>query len=193
MRYCPHCGERVEPEDAYCFECGTALERSPAADRDQPRGRGKGQSRGRDHGREHGQEPATSPGQVESLTTLWVAAGLAALAVLEGVGAVLFADELAEQVQEFDFGGEITAGAIAAQGGLGIAVALAVAALCYYYYRQGYVDRRFFWGLVIAGVGGFFFGSAVSFLLIIGVGAYGLLVALRRGRSGNRPPRASRR
>jgi len=193
MRYCPHCGERVEPEDAYCFECGTALGAPPDADRDQPRGRE--QSGGRDRGREHGQaqEPATSPGQVESLTTLWVATGLAALAVLEGLGAVLFADELAEQVQEFGFGGEITAGAIAAQGGLGIAVALAVAALCYYYYRQGYVDRRFFWGLVIAGVGGFFFGSAVSFLLIIGVGAYGLLVVLRRDRSGNRPPRASRR
>ncbi|ERH09919.1 MAG: hypothetical protein J07HX64_01684 [halophilic archaeon J07HX64] len=66
-------------------------------------------------------------------------------------------------------------------------LALALIGLCVYYYRQGYVSRRFFWTLVGGGVVGILLGNAISFLLLLVVGGYGLLVVLRRDRSQDRP------
>jgi hypothetical protein len=233
MNHCPHCGERVDPEDAYCFECGTELtgrsegtdqqgrreqterhqrgadsqSRQPEADsRGRQRGRGgqnhgggrgqrarqPGDPQGRQRGREagYGQDTAQeTDSRAESLTTLWVAAALAALAIIENVSAVLFADEIVEFVEDSGFVSELSANTVAIQGGIGAVLALAVAGLCYYYYRQGYVDRRFFWGLIAGGVAGLLFGNAFSFLILIGVGAYGLLVVLKRDQSGGQPSR----
>lgn len=212
MDNCPHCGERVDPGDAYCFECGTELAGSPrgtdtAADRSHERQTG-GRTRehrggGRGHERrdrqERGQtqtdpEAESDSGKVESLRTLWVTLGLSILAVLETGETILRADANAEQAREASrdagFGEEtvdmITADILAAVGVLGLLVAVAVVVFCYRYYQRGYVSRRFFWGVIVAGVLALFLGVSTA-VLLIAAGAYGLLVVVRRDDSGGQP------
>lgn len=221
MQHCPHCGERVDPGDAYCFECGTELtgtdetgsqphdrdpgrsgqhrdqeseSRGPTRDRTRqqtasreqgPDPGGTGQAPGTDRPRERAQgrsrqQETAEHGGVESLTTLWVATGLAVVGTVENLSAVVFADDIVELVENSGFVDNLSAQTVAIQGGVGVVLSLLVAGLCLYYYRQGYVDRRFFWALVGGGVAGFLFGNAISFLVLIVVGAYGLLVVLRR-------------
>jgi hypothetical protein len=233
MKHCPHCGERVDPGDAYCFECGTELTvadnredrprgrelegtgghrgqdsdpqgrtrgrnggqgRARGGNRTQESPRGQGQQRGesRDQGRPRGPDPGYGEvnephGGVESLRTLWVAAALGVVAVVENLSAVLFADELVQFVEDSGFVDDLSTDTVVIQGGLGVALSLVVVGLCYYYYRQGYVDRRFFWGLIAGGIAGLLFGNAISFLILIAVGAYGLLVVLKRDKPGGRP------
>jgi hypothetical protein len=189
MNHCPRCGERVEPEDAYCFECGAELgdrqesetDRSPRETGRNPRRGDEYESRGRPA--RGTSEADSSQGQVESLTTLWIAGALAAVALVENVAAVLFADEIVQFVEDQGIIEGLSADTVALQGGIGAVLALALVGLCVYYYRQGYVDRRFFWTLVGGGVVGILLGNAISFLLLLVVGAYGLLVVLRRDRS----------
>jgi len=182
MNHCPHCGERVEPRDAYCFECGERLSgrQSGAAPRGRPRESGRHQRKKSGHNRS---------GRVQSLTTLWVAAGLAALALVESLGAILFADELVALVEDSEFRVEVSAETIVVSGGVGLVVAIGLSGLCAYYYRQGYVGRRFFWGLIAGGGIGILLGNAISFLILVVVGAYGLLVVVRRNRPEERPSR----
>lgn len=235
MNHCPHCGERVESRDAYCFECGTELgeasgeaagrrrsqdpdqqeaslgssrgesqyrnqQRAQGQYRDQSRHQRQGRPRGesqqpqprpRGRGAGYGQETVQTDagGGVESLTTVWVAAGLSVVALVESVSAILFADEVVSLVEDSGFGGEVSADVVAIGGGVGAVVALLTGGLCAYFYREGYVDRRFFWGLIAGGVAGLLFGNAFSFLILIGVGAYGLLVVLKRDQSGGQPSR----
>ena len=190
MNHCPRCGERVEPEDAYCFECGAELgdrqetetDRSPRETGRNPRRGDEYESRGRPERGAHGGSDSTQ-GQVESLTTLWIAGALAAVALVENAAAVLFADEIVQFVENQGIIEGLSADTVAVQGGVGAVLALALVGLCVYYYRQGYVNRRFFWTLVGGGVVGILLGNAISFLLLLVVGAYGLLVVLRRDRS----------
>jgi len=213
MNNCPHCGERVEPGDAYCFECGAQLVggvNGTNAGESANRGQTDDRARSRVQSREPRQSPpgqnsqdrphesggyrperrgADTSGQVRSLTTLWVAAGLAGLAVVESLGAIVFADELVSVVEDSGVGVELSADTIVASGGIGLVVALGLAGLCGYYYRQGYVERRFFWGLIVGGGIGVFLGNAISFLILIVVGAYGLLVVVKRDRPDQRPSR----
>ena len=253
MNHCPHCGERVEPRDAYCFECGEELSGGadgtdtnqgiagngegrprgesgepqgmpPGQDRppegqprseaqtgrenEAPAGQSRGQRRRSGGARETGGRPRENngyrqergeyrqegvqhetSGRVESLTTLWVAAGLSVLALVESLSVIVFADEVVGLVEDSGFGGEVSAETIAVTGGLGLVVALVLVGLCLYYYRQGYVERRFFWGLIVGGGVGLLFGSGISFLVLIVVGGYGLLVVLKRDRPGERPSR----
>lgn len=191
MRQCPNCGERVEDIDRYCFECGrplgsgddTAGQVAQEGLQSPPQGQPKEDEFVPDP--EEWNDPASlapakSRNRVDSLGTLWVAALATVTALLESASAIVFAEEYASQVAEFDFGTEITETAVLAQGIGGVIIALATAALCVYYYQQGVLDRRFFWGLLVAGVLGFLFGTAISFIVIFGIGAYGLLVVMRR-------------
>jgi len=203
MEYCPHCGERVDPDDAYCFECGTELDGSGGESERAQGHRGPGESERaqghrnpggsgssahgaannrRSRGRDPvtGQEPDGESGQVESLTTLWVTVALSVFAMLESAGTILTADQQVEQIESLladeEVPGWLTSDLFVVLGALGLVVAVATAGLCYRYYRQGYVDRRFFWGVVGAGVGLLVFGGGLSALLLIALGAYGLLV-----------------
>lgn len=227
MNSCPHCGERVEEADAFCFECGTKLHDdggppdrgadehadrvppgTPREQRDrtagdrrvehsprtrtaaQPGERGYGEGDRREYARGDPYERPTADkaAQVYSLTTLWIALAAGVLGALENLGVLLFADELADQMAELGFGDEITAQAIAIQGGLGLLVSFAIIGLCVYYYRQGALDRRFYWALIATGVLGFIVGAALSFLVPIVVGAYGLLVGLKRASGQDTAP-----
>lgn len=150
IQYCPQCGEQVREDDSFCFECGTPL------------------------------EPSDDGGsQTGKLGTLWAAVVVSVLAILENATAVLFPETLAEQSAEL-LGGETTLSqeVIVATGLIGIGICLAVLVLCYHYYQEESLDRRFFWGLIGGGVVGFFLGSAILFLVLVAIGAYGLLVAL---------------
>lgn len=195
MNHCPRCGERVEPEDAYCFECGTELGDRPegeGTDR-QRRETGRNPRRGDEYesrsrpGRGGYGDSNSSQGGVESLTTLWIAGVLAVVALIENVSVAIFADEIVGFVEDQGIIEGLSADTVALQGGLGAVLALALIGLCVYYYRQGYVSRRFFWTLVGGGVVGILLGNAISFLLLLVVGGYGLLVVLRRDRSQDRP------
>lgn len=194
MEQCPRCGETVDPGDAYCFECGTVLGES---DTEEGRHTGRG---GASRGQQASQQRAPTRAErsatgVESRTTLWIAVGLSLLSVLENGAIIVFADDLVAFIEDegLGFATDISAETIIAQGAVGLVVALGAVALCAYYYRAGRLDRRFFWGLVAIGVVGFFFGGGLSVVLLAVVGAYGLLVVLRRDRSDTQPTRGFER
>ncbi len=216
MEQCPHCGERVEPVDAYCFECGTALEASTEADGsrgptpERERGRGQRQTSRRESGRGQQRPPGaqgrvrepgsvtsdeSSQGGTESLTTLWVAAALSVVSVVENVAIIVFAGDIADFVETegTSLVDNVSAGDIAVQGGIGLVIAFGAVALCAYYYRQGVLDRRFFWALVGVGIGGLLLGGGLSVVLLAAVGAYGLLVVLRGSETEPQPARGVER
>ena len=209
MEQCPHCGERVEPVDAYCFECGTALgastegdgSRGPAPEQQHNRGREQisrrqqGQGQGPRQGSGGVTSGETSQSGVESLTALWVAAGLSVVSLIENIAIIVFAGDIADFVEAegTSFVGNVSAGDIAVQGGIGLVIAFGAVALCAYYYRQGILDRRFFWALVGVGIGGLLLGGGLSVVLLAAVGAYGLLVALRRDETDPQPTRSVER
>jgi len=143
IRYCPRCGQEVEPEDSFCLECGAELD--------------------------------PSGGTTSSLRTLWAAVLVAVFATLENVLKLVFADEMVEQAEQSGLGGDVGREALMQVSAIGILVALTVLTVCYYYYREGAVDGRFFWGLVVAGVVGVLLGGTLLILPLIGIGAYGLL------------------
>lgn len=191
MRQCPNCGERVEAVDRYCFECGTPLgsgdETAGQVAQREPTSAAQEQPPEDEFvpDPEQWNDPASlaeskSRDRVDSFGTLWVAALAAVGALLESASAIIFADEYASQVEQFGIGAEITRNAVMAQGVGGAIIALGIAGLCVYFYQQGGLDKRFFWGLILGGVLGFFFGAAISFVVIFGVGVYGLLVVMRR-------------
>ena len=70
-------------------------------------------------------------------------------------------------------------------GIFGLILAVAVLGTCIYYYRRGYVDRRFFWALVI--IGGIGVLANLFFISIVAIGAYGLLVVLKRAKKEPQP------
>jgi predicted nucleic acid-binding Zn ribbon protein len=143
IRYCPRCGQEVEPEDSFCLECGAELD--------------------------------PSGGTTSSPRTLWAAVLVAVFATLENVLKLVFADEMVEQAEQSGLGGDVGREALMQVSAIGILVALTVLTVCYYYYREGAVDGRFFWGLVVAGVVGVLLGGTLLILPLIGIGAYGLL------------------
>lgn len=149
MRYCPQCGQEVEPRDAYCFECGTAL--------------------GGGH-----------PNTISRLRTVWISLGLAALGVLESAMLLVMPGQIIQQADSFGFGTGLSESMVLAMGAFGLLISLSVGGLCFYYYSEGYVDRRFFWGILGAGVAGLLLAGGISFLLLIAVGIYGLVVFVRR-------------
>lgn len=114
-------------------------------------------------------------GQVRSLRTVAAGAVFAVLAAIENLTVVIYAEEWLELS---GFEDELSVGIMQAMGGFGLLIALGILGLCYYYYQEGYVERRFFVGLLVAGVVGILFAGALSFFVIIAIGAYGLLVTL---------------
>lgn len=115
-------------------------------------------------------------GQQSSLATVWAGGLLGVTGALESLALVLFAGEMVEVAESGGFGGDFSVGLLRVQGGFGLLLSVCVLGVCYYYYSQGYVEKRYFWGLILAGVVGFFFGAALSFLVLLGVGLYGLVV-----------------
>lgn len=149
MRYCPECGQEVEPADAFCFECGTELSGS-----------------GGD--------------QIHSLRTVWASLVIAVLGIIESAMLLIMPGEIAQQAESFGFGSSFSDSLLMVMGGIGLVISLAVIGLCAYYYSEGYVDKRFFWGIFAAGAIGLLFAGGISFLILIAIGVFGLGVFLRR-------------
>lgn len=149
MRYCPDCGQEVEPDDAFCFECGAQLEIEETA-------------------------------RVSSLGTVWAAGILAIVGLIESLVVVMAPETLLAEAEDVGLAPDLSPEVLMIMGTIGILVSLAVGALSYYYYQQGHVEKRFFWAIVGAGVFGILFAGGFSFFLLIAVGAYGLLVVMRR-------------
>lgn len=156
MRYCPQCGQRVEDEDAFCFECGEPLDGGSPGDR---------------HG--HGSRESVQT-RAQSPLSVGAAAVVSILGLLESLVLVFFPGALLTQAEEFGLEEELTETVLMITGGIGLVIALGMLGLSYYYYSQGYVDRQFFWVLTIGGVLGFLLASMVSFLILVAVGIYGL-------------------
>lgn len=150
MRYCPQCGQRVEEEDAFCFDCGAQLD--------------------------GGYDAQESRGNVTSLGTVWAAGILAIIAVVESLLILLYPQQALEAS---GFEDELSAEVLMITGGFGLLLALSLIGLAAYYYNEGYVEKQFFWGLIGIGLVGFLFGSAFSFLLVLIVGIYGMLAVVR--------------
>ncbi len=149
MRYCPKCGTRVEEEDAFCFECGATLDSSG------------------------GESDRT-----ESLTTVYGTVVFAVFGLLESLAFVFSPETFLEQAEEFGVGDGLTAEVLVVTGAIGVLLSLGVAALALYYYNQGFVEKQFFWALIITGVLGILFASMFSFLFIIIIGIYGLIFVI---------------
>ena len=168
MPYCPNCGHEVDETDRFCIECGQNLEAA-----------GTGQSR-ESEPRRGDTAPARAGGQTGARAPMtrgigWIPVGIAVISLLQSLYFVLSPEGV---IELGGFGDEITTDAIVFIGALGILSALAVVGLVVYYYRKGFVGRRYFWGLVVLGVVGFFFGGGATFLGLVLVGAYGLFSIL---------------
>jgi amino acid transporter len=195
MQYCPHCGERVEVGDRYCIECGTPL--GGEAEGAEGTGRTPGARNPAGHERDRnvprgGTDRLEMHSKVESFGTLWAAVAAGVLAVLESGGTLVLAlfYEQTLREQAADVGVESLPSdmtVFVATSAIGFVLAVVVLGLCGYFYREGYLDRRFYWGLVAAGAGGLLVAGTLTLLLAAIVGAYGLLVALR----GQNPPQGT--
>jgi hypothetical protein len=116
-----------------------------------------------------------SGGDTGSLRALWATVLVSVLAVLENVLKIVYADEILEQTEQSGIGGDPGREALMQVSAIGALVSLTVLTVCYYYYREGALDGRFFWGLILAGVVGVLLGGTLLSLPLVGIGAYGLL------------------
>lgn len=149
MRYCPKCGTRVEDEDAFCFECGATLDPSEA-----------------------------QSDQTESLTTVYATVVFAVFGLLESLAFVFSPETFIEQVEDVGLDAGLTPEMLVVTGTIGVLLSLGVAALALYYYNQGFVEKQFFWALIITGVLGLLFASMFSFLFVLIIGIYGLIFVM---------------
>ena len=166
MPYCPNCGQEVDETDRFCIQCGGELD-----------GRVGGGSH-HTHGEEvpAGTMSPRGPGTTEFGTgTLWGPVVVAALGILQSLYFIFAPDQI---ITAAGFGEELTTEIIVVTGVLGLLIAFSVLGLVYYYWNQGFADRRYFWALVGLGIAGFFLGGGVAFLVLVGIGAYGLLSVL---------------
>lgn len=120
----------------------------------------------------------SEPDQISSLKTAYGAGVLAVIGLFESLFFIFSPESILAQAEEFGLGDGLSAEMLMVTGGFGLFLSLVVGALCYYYYTLGYVDKRFFWTLIITGVLGFLFASMFSFLFVLGIGIYGLVFAL---------------
>lgn len=222
MPTCPHCGERVESADIYCFECGARLDEAddPVERGNRPTGaptrrtqsaeyepepeyghepadtgsrhtESRRKKTGRGHATSHQTPaPASQRTTVDSLRTLWAAAVAAVVMGLFQLVFIVAADEVAADLaEEFGEDAEIADALpdiVFGLGVFGLVLAVAILGTCIYYYRRGYVDRRFFWALII--IGGIGVLANLFFIIIVAIGAYGLLVVLKRAKKKQQPP-----
>jgi len=122
--------------------------------------------------------PATRPGDHKLL--LGGVVTVSVLAALEGVVKLFFADALVEVAAEEGLAGpEISEGVLMFSGGLGVAVALAIAGLTAYYYREGELPKRFFWVLLGTGVAGLLLVGSLFVTVLALFGIYGLVVVAK--------------
>lgn len=149
MRYCPKCGTRVEDEDAFCFECGATLDPSEA-----------------------------QSDQTESLTTVYATVVFAVFGLLESLAFVFSPETFLEQAEEVGLDAGLTPEMLVVTGTIGVLLSLGVTALALYYYNQGFVEKQFFWALIITGVLGLLFASMFSFLFVLIIGIYGLIFVM---------------
>jgi hypothetical protein len=174
MPYCPHCGEEVHEDDRFCIECGTELDRERGGEssygwQSEPPADGVVDP-----------ESKSSSGQTAELTAgrLWVPFGVALFGVVQSVVLVIYPDAVLDSFESFDLQADISRELIVSAGAFGLVSALALMGLVGYYYRQGGLDRRYFWGLVGIGIFGFLLGNNLLFLLPLGIGVYGLYAVL---------------
>lgn len=152
MRYCPDCGQQVAETDAYCFECGGQLQRT-----------------------------ASEGSRVESMGTVWAGGLLGVLGLFESAILIFAQDMVMETAQDFGVEDELSSGMLSVLGGFGMLLSLCVIGLAVYYHSQGYVDKRYFLGLLAVGLIGLLFaGGGLSQLLMIVVAVYGLGWLLRK-------------
>lgn len=170
MPYCPHCGEEVHEDDRFCIECGEELDRERGGDssygwQSEPPAEGV-------------VEPDSGGGAEVSAGRLWVPLFIALFGVFQSAVLVIYPDAVLDSFESFNLGTEITRELIVSAGAFGLVSALALIGLVGYYYRQGTLDRRYFWALVGIGVFGFFLGNNLLFLIPLGIGVYGLYAVL---------------
>lgn len=114
------------------------------------------------------------PGKGESLRTVGAAAVVSAIGLVESLVFIFFPETILEQAEEFGLEEGLSETFLLVTGGFGLVLALGLIGLSYYYYSEGYVEKRFFWILIIAGFIGFLLASMVSFLVLVVLGVYGL-------------------
>lgn len=120
--------------------------------------------------------PLDGPGpeKTESLRSVAAAAVFAGIGLLESLVLVLFPEATLEQAAEFGLDEGLSETVLLVTGGFGLVLSLSVIGLCAYYYSEGYVEKRFFWALLVTGFLGLFVAGRLSFVALVGIGLYGL-------------------
>jgi hypothetical protein len=166
MPYCPHCGEEVHEDDRFCIECGEELDRAKGTDssygwQSEPPSDGV-------------VEPKSSSAVEVTAGRVWVPFAVALFGVVQSAVLVVYPDAVLDSFESFDLQADISREILVSAGAFGLVSALALIGLVGYYYREGSLDRRYFWALVGIGIVGFLLGNNLLFLIPLGIGVYGL-------------------
>lgn len=170
MPYCPECGEEVEETHNFCRNCGRPLDEGTG-----PSERGTNQTVGPAGPDEDSIYAVGTPDRLDAGGwLLWVPIAIGVLALLISAYFAAFPDVILEQAEEVDAAADLNEGSVQLFGIIGVVLSLAVFALAYFYYREGYLDRRYFAAVLGIGLVGVFLAGNPFLIVLIPAGGYGL-------------------
>jgi len=179
MPYCPHCGEEVEDDDRYCIECGTELARDRSGTDSSYGWQSEPPSDGVIEPETQAESAPAPPGAATATAgRLWVPFGVALFGVVQSIVLLVYPQTLLDSAESFDLNANLSTDVVVAAGAFGLIASLLLIGLVGYYYREGALDKRYFWGLVGVGVFGVLIGNNILFLVPAAIGGYGLYAVI---------------
>lgn len=179
MSQCPECGQEIDEQHNFCGNCGTPIDRGEQ-DTDE---NAVASDSWDDGGPEDdvyddpvmGGSLGSQPKQLDlNVGVFWVPIVLGVLGLAISLYYAIYPETLFEQMVEAEAPDDITPGQIEFAGYVGVLLSLALFGLAYFYYNEGYLDKRYFGVLIALGILGFFMAANPFLFVLLLVGVYGL-------------------
>ena len=189
MSQCPECGQEVDEQHNFCGNCGTPLAHGETDVNESPTASESGdvgepaddevyEEKSEDDVYDDppmGESFGSQPKRLElTVGVFWVPIVLGVLGLMISLYYAIYPETLFEQMVEAEAPDDITPGQIEFAGYVGVLLSLALFGLAYFYYNEGYLDKRYFGVLIALGILGFFMAANPFLLVLFFVGAYGL-------------------
>lgn len=180
MTECPECGTEVPADGNFCPKCGTRVPDGHGGSTESHPS-GTHQTSQTDDSSEEWKYPVdgpttTDPQPEDHKLLLGSVVGLSVIGLIEGISQIVWADTLVEIAeQEFGLGEEFAAEQLVIAGGFSVVIALAVVAATAYFYREGHLQKMYFWALIGSGVAGFLLAQSLFLAALVAFGIYGLV------------------